>query len=241
MLGCIQPMSSAMMNTMLGFCCGACAGPGACASAELTSAGSPDRSSPAHTAPRITRLRCLLFIHSSALIRAMSLTGRHVPDAEAIVAKSSVYPLSAKIRKIRPPGLVATPRAAGRRGRRFRHTAGAEHSRYRGCTLGRRGRRHCSPGEYPVTSHRYRRRDARSRPLSRWRRIMRKNSGTEAEGGPCRLQRLVLRAVVEVRSGSRAAVARCGEKVSLAPESRPTASSINHLLSAICRHLANLP
>jgi hypothetical protein len=38
----------------------------------------------------------------------------------------------------------------------------------------------------------------------------------------------------------RAAVARCGERVSLARESRPTASSINHLLSANCRHVANL-
>ena len=36
----------------------------------------------------------------------------------------------------------------------------------------------------------------------------------------------------EDRFGSRAAVARCGEGVSLAPESRPTATSINHLLCA---------
>jgi hypothetical protein len=35
-----------------------------------------------------------------------------------------------------------------------------------------------------------------------------------------------------VRIGSGAAVARCGERVSLAPESRPTASSIDHLFSA---------
>src|SRR5215468_10103197 len=37
--------------------------------------------------------------------------------------------------------------------------------------------------------------------------------------------------------GSRAAVARCGERVSLAPESRPTASSIDHLFSANRRRL----
>src|SRR5262249_30096944 len=36
----------------------------------------------------------------------------------------------------------------------------------------------------------------------------------------------------EVGFGSRAAVARCGERVSLAPESRPTASSIDHMFSA---------
>ena len=35
-----------------------------------------------------------------------------------------------------------------------------------------------------------------------------------------------------VAYGSRAAVARCDERVGLAPESRPTASSINHLFSA---------
>jgi hypothetical protein len=45
----------------------------------------------------------------------------------------------------------------------------------------------------------------------------------------------------DVRVGSRAAVARCGERVSLAPESRPTASSINHLFSASKRHPPNLP
>ena len=33
----------------------------------------------------------------------------------------------------------------------------------------------------------------------------------------------------ESRLGSRAVVARCVERVSLAPEGRPTASSINHL------------
>src|SRR6516165_6838315 len=40
---------------------------------------------------------------------------------------------------------------------------------------------------------------------------------------------------------TRAAVVRVGESVRLAPESRPTASSINHLFSTNCRHLANLP
>ena len=36
-----------------------------------------------------------------------------------------------------------------------------------------------------------------------------------------------------VRNGPTAAVARCGKRVSHAPESRPTASSINHLFRAI--------
>jgi hypothetical protein len=43
--------------------------------------------------------------------------------------------------------------------------------------------------------------------------------------------------IPDVRKGSRAAVARCGERVSLAPESRPTVSSINHLFSAMCGRL----
>src|SRR6516165_5193949 len=40
----------------------------------------------------------------------------------------------------------------------------------------------------------------------------------------------------DVGYGSRAAVARCGNRVSLAPESRPTASSIDHLFSATSRN-----
>ena len=55
---------------------------------------------------------------------------------------------------------------------------------------------------------------------------------------PCRL---VVASVRYVGLGSRAAVMRCAERVSLAPESRPTASSIDYLFSANCRHLANLP
>src|SRR6516164_9357802 len=38
--------------------------------------------------------------------------------------------------------------------------------------------------------------------------------------------------LADVSYGSRAAVARCGERVSLSPESRPTASSIYHIFSA---------
>jgi hypothetical protein len=52
---------------------------------------------------------------------------------------------------------------------------------------------------------------------------------------------LVLAHPFNVAFGSRAAVVRCGEGVSLAPESRPTPSSIDHLFSANCRHPANPP
>src|SRR5215469_3080228 len=48
-------------------------------------------------------------------------------------------------------------------------------------------------------------------------------------GHPPRLFSITVRRVC---LGSRAAVARCGERVSLAPESRPTASSIDYLFSA---------
>src|SRR5512133_769828 len=60
---CIQPMSSPMMNRMLGFCCcaGAGAGAGACARAGLRSADAASKT-PATAAPNLTQLRCRFFI-----------------------------------------------------------------------------------------------------------------------------------------------------------------------------------